>query len=88
MTHRYFPLDPLLKAIGMDASTYQPISGQAGNGLGQRQYHDDLAAIFRVPRQTVEGWLRAERRRLTERNADAAACNAGLHPGDVWPDWW
>lgn len=83
--HEQFPLDPLLRAIGMDAPTYQPLSGPGTDGKPQRYYYEDLAAIFRVPVSTVEGWVR--RRRLSHRNADEAAVHAGLHPRDVWPDW-
>jgi hypothetical protein len=35
------------------------------------------------------GWvLRCRRFGLTSRQADRWAIRAGLHPDDVWPDWW
>lgn len=45
----------------------------------------DVAALVGVSTRTVHRW---QRNGLTDTQADRAAVALGLHPANVWPDWW
>lgn len=44
-----------------------------------------LAMALGVSKRHV---LRAAKEGLTAEKADAWACKLGLHPSNVWPEWW
>lgn len=46
---------------------------------------DARAAKLHVSRATL---ARYETHGLDDRQADRCAVRAGLHPGNVWPEWW
>jgi len=41
-----------------------------------------------VDRSTVENWRLGKRQWITERRADRYAVALGVHPCEVWPEWW
>lgn len=43
-----------------------------------------IATVLGVQVGTLAAW---RKRGLSERQADRLACAAGLHPGEVWSDW-
>jgi hypothetical protein len=46
-----------------------------------------VGALLGVGRATIRAWLHREAT-LDEHAADRYASRLGLHPCDVWPDWW
>lgn len=45
----------------------------------------ELAKRLRVSGTTIKD---AAARQLTDERADSWAIRLGLHPAEVWPDWW
>jgi hypothetical protein len=45
----------------------------------------DAADLLGVNVRHLARW---KGRGITIDQADALACRAGLHPGEVWPEWW
>lgn len=80
-----YPLEPLLRQVRMDRATYGVLHQFDALRRQGRTYHSELAAIFGVPEKTIESWLRYKR--VPRHKADAVACQIGLHPLNVWPEW-
>ena len=47
----------------------------------------DTADILGVGVHTVRSW-RTGRRRIKATAADRLAVGLGLHPAELWPEWW
>lgn len=45
----------------------------------------ELAARLRVSRPTINRWRAVG---IIWSHADEAACRLGLHPSEIWPDWY
>jgi hypothetical protein len=71
-----FPLHPLFNAIGQE---YLP-----GMGIGVEGPILRLALRLGVDRQQVYRWMH---RWLDQWQADAAAVALGVHPSNVWLNW-
>ncbi len=55
----------------------------------RRALHGDaakIAAATGVDRMTAHRWIVAGG--LSELQADRCAIALGLHPGEIWPEWW
>jgi lambda repressor-like predicted transcriptional regulator len=72
--HRRFPMDPLLAACGV-----RFVAGPLASDSWA-----SVAEMLRVPRSTALKWAD---RGMTSEQADRAACAAGFHPADIWPEW-
>jgi hypothetical protein len=73
--HHRFPVEPLLRAAGVRFEA-RP---------NTESLKADVADAIGVERATFEMW---QRRGMRWPHADQAACALGLHPSDVWPEWW
>lgn len=46
----------------------------------------EIAAALHVNHRTVQRW-RTGQIRLNEQFADQLACHLGVHPANIWPNW-
>lgn len=77
MTHRRrFPAGPLLE-----------IAERRTLDRGTDTTSHSLAAQIGVTRETVQRWQTHPDATLAESFADRLACQIGLHPCEVWPEW-
>lgn len=75
-----FPLDPIARHLGI---TF----GQMG-GHQPGQFPSGVYALAEVLDRGPTWVYKVRRNGLTWRQADRAACQIGLHPGNLWPEWW
>jgi transposase-like protein len=48
----------------------------------------DTAAVLGVAESTVYAWRCGHRSMIRAMNADRLAVRAGVHPGEIWEEWW
>lgn len=88
---RRFAVEPLMVKLGIDRLIDGDEGGQqAGQPLEAMAL---LAARLGVSMRTVRRWLGpadrwGHRPGLSFGQADRYAVAVGLHPSQVWPDWW
>lgn len=77
-----YPLEPLEGLAQLVADEPDSIrGGQASGGFTRAM----LARMLDVDPTYISRWRRAG---LTWATADEVAIRLGLHPGEVWPEWW
>lgn len=85
VTFRY-PIEPV---VDICRARWREPNPSDAEGLARRGVQGDcakIAAVVGIDRGTAHRWITAGG--LSELQADRCAIALGLHPGEIWPDWW
>lgn len=86
---RFEPLEPLAWEERCKAALYTlaTIEEHVRASHGGDLTDDAMAGRLGTSRRSLIRWRDEQGGLLTEKQADAAACAAGVHPSSIWSDW-
>lgn len=78
MSRRLYAVEPLARIAAV--RWREPDNSRGATDLAR------IAQALGIDRNIVRYWI--NRGGLTERAADHAAVALGMHPAEIWPEWW